>query len=130
MPEREARFGMVFPEHPHRVFEADELSDGTLRYLALIGALLGLRLPAFIAFNEPESSLHPDLLEPLARLIAGAAQRTQVWLVTHSERFAAALQQFGGVAAKTVVKRDGATWIEGLRLSGSFREDDEGDAAG
>ena len=35
----------------------------------LAGALLGYRLPAFIALNEPETSLHPDLLEPLARMI-------------------------------------------------------------
>ena len=122
LPEREARFGI--PDHPRRVFQAEELSDGTLRYLALIGALLALRLPAFVAFNEPESSLHPDLLEPLARLIANASKRTQIWLVTHSERFAEALQRFGGVAAKTVAKRDGETWIEGLMLSGMFREDD------
>ena len=125
LPGREASFGMVFPEHPRRVFQADELSDGTLRYLALTGALLALRLPAFIAFNEPESSLHPDLLEPLARLIVNASQRTQIWLVTHSERFADALHRFGGVAVRTVAKKDGETWIEGLMLSGSFREDDE-----
>ena len=59
--------------------------------LALAGALLAYRLPAFIALNEPEASLHPDLLEPLARLIVRASERTQVWLVTHSERLAAAI---------------------------------------
>lgn len=125
LPGREASFGMVFPEHPHRVFQAEELSDGTLRYLALTGALLALRLPAFIAFNEPDGSLHPELLEPLARLIATASRRTQIWLVTHSEKFAEALHRFGGVAAKTVVKKHGETWIEGLTLSASFRGDDE-----
>jgi len=98
-------------------------SDGTLRYLALAGALLSLRLPSFIALNEPESSLHPDLLEPLARLIARAAERTQIWLVTHSERLAAALAKHGGVAPRTVIKKDGETWIEGLKLIGRF--DDE-----
>ena len=73
MPEQAASFGMVFPDYPKRVFEARELSDGTLRYLALAGALLSLRLPSFIALNEPESSLHPDLLEPL-----GPADRQSV----------------------------------------------------
>jgi predicted ATPase len=123
MPGQAASFGMVFPDHPRRVFEAQELSDGTLRYLALAGALLSLRLPSFIALNEPEGSLHPDLLEPLARLIARAAERTQIWLVTHSERLAAALAKHGGVAPRTVIKRDGETWIEGLKLIGRF--DDE-----
>jgi predicted ATPase len=41
------------PDYPMRVFEAGELSDGTLRYLGLAGALLGYRLPTFIALNEP-----------------------------------------------------------------------------
>lgn len=119
-PGRMASFGLVFPEHPQRVFEAGELSDGTLRYLALAGALLSHRLPAFIALNEPEASLHPDLLEPLARLIGRAAQRTQVWLVTHSEPLAQALERQGGMAAHTVLKRAGETWIEGLNLIGQF----------
>lgn len=124
MPEQTASFGMVFPDHPRRVFDARELSDGTLRYLALAGALLSLRLPSFIALNEPESSLHPDLLEPLARLIAKASERTQVWLVTHSERLAAALEKHGGMAPRTVIKKDGETWIEGLKLIGRFEEEE------
>jgi predicted ATPase len=123
LPGKEATFGMIFPDHPRRVFEAQELSDGTLRYLALAGALLSLRLPSFIALNEPESSLHPDLLDPLARLIARASERTQLWLVTHSERLAAALEKHGGVTPRTVIKRDGETWIEGLKQIGRF--DDE-----
>jgi predicted ATPase len=124
-PERTASFGLVFPEYPKRVFEAGELSDGTLRYLALVGALLGYRLPSFIALNEPESSLHPDLIEPLARMIVRAAERTQVWVVTHSERLAAAFEACGNVRPHTVIKRNGATWIEGLNLGGEFRQDDE-----
>jgi predicted ATPase len=123
-PERMASFGMAFPEFPRRVFEAAELSDGTLRFLSLAGALLAYRLPPFIALNEPESSLHPDLMEPLARLIAKAAERTQVWLVTHSERLAAAIAQTGAGAIRTVTKRDGATTIEGLTRLGTFRDDD------
>jgi predicted ATPase len=123
LPEREASFGMVMPDHPRRVFQASELSDGTLRYLSLAGALLALRLPAFVALNEPESSLHPDLLEPLARLIVKASERTQIWLVTHSERLAAALAKHGRVQPRAVIKKDGETWIEGLKQIGRF--DDE-----
>jgi predicted ATPase len=125
MPGRTATFGMIFPDYPKRVFDPSELSDGTLRYLALAGALLGYRLPPFLALNEPEASLHSDLLEPLARLLVRAAERTQVWLVTHSERLAAAVAEHAGVLPHTVVKRDGATWIEGLRLAGDFAEDED-----
>jgi predicted ATPase len=126
-PERTASFGLVFPEFPKRLFEVGELSDGTLRYLALAGALLGYRLPAFIALNEPETSLHPDLLEPLARMIVRAAGRAQVWVVTHSERLAGAFEACGKVRPHTVVKRDGETWIEGLNLGGEFAADDDQD---
>ncbi len=83
-PGRDAAFGTVFPDYPKRVFEAAELSDGTLRYLALAGALLAYRLPAFIALNEPETSLHPDLLEPLARpYIVKCSAETQPGLARH-----------------------------------------------
>lgn len=124
LPEHKASFGMIFPDHPRRIFTASELSDGTLHYLALAGTLLGLRLPAFVALNEPESSLHPDLLEPLARLIVSASRRTQIWLVTHSERLAAALQQHGNVQPKTVVKRNGESWIDGLKITRNFTSDE------
>ncbi len=123
-PAREASFGVTFPDFAKRIFDAAELSDGTLRFLALAGALLGYRLPPFIALNEPETSLHPDLMEPLARLIARAAERTQVWLVTHSDRLADAIAASGGPRPRTVLKRDGETWIEGLRLSGTFADAD------
>src|ERR1700749_2737985 len=114
---------MSFPEFRRRVFEAPQLSDGTLRFLALAGALLAYRLPPFIALNEPEASLHPDLMEPLARLIVRAAERTQVWLVTHSTRLADAITATGAGKARTVVKRDGATQIEGLKMWGAFEDE-------
>jgi predicted ATPase len=123
-PGQTASFGLVLPDYPKRVFEAGELSDGTLRYLAVAGALLGYRLPAFIALNEPETSLHPELLEPLARMIVRAAERTQIWVVTHSERLAQAFADCGAVTPRTVVKRNGETWIEGLKLGGEFEDDD------
>jgi predicted ATPase len=123
LPERQASFGLSLPEFPDRVFEPAELSDGTLRFLALAGALLAYRLPPFIALNEPEASLHPDLMAPLAGLIAKAAERSQVWLVTHSERLAQALKAHGSV--RTVRKEGGATQIEGLTLFGAFRDEDD-----
>jgi predicted ATPase len=124
-PGRTASFGLIMPDYPKRVFEASELSDGTLRYLGLAGALLGYRLPLFIALNEPETSLHPDLLEPLARMIVQASRRTQIWVVTHSERLAAAFADAGSAAPRKVIKRNGETWLEGLKLGGDFAGDDE-----
>ncbi|MCA1828501.1 MAG: AAA family ATPase, partial [Myxococcales bacterium] len=71
-----------------RPLAAAELSDGTLRFLCLLAALQSPRPPPLLALNEPETSLHPDMLEPLAGLINAAARRGQVFVVTHSERLA------------------------------------------
>jgi predicted ATPase len=55
-----------------------------LRYLLLVVALLTPRAPPLLVLNEPETSLHPSLLPPLSRLIAKAAERSQVIVVSHS----------------------------------------------
>lgn len=68
-----------------RPLRAAELSDGTLRYLLWIAALLTVDPPPLLVVNEPETSLHPRLTAPLARLIGAAASRTQVLVVTHSD---------------------------------------------
>jgi predicted ATPase len=120
------RFEMRFPDMP-RPFGMHELSDGTLKYLCLLGALMGYRLPSLIALNEPEASLHPALLPPLARLIAKAAGKTRIWIVTHSEALADVLQEETGNPPRRVVKIAGATSIEGLKLSGEYRDDEEPD---
>ena len=64
------------------------------------------------------------MMEPLARLVVGAAERTQVWLVTHSTRLADAIAVSGAAKVRTVVKDEGATRIEGLQPWGAFEEDD------
>jgi len=76
---------------------ARELSDGTLKFLCLAAALLSERPPALIAINEPEASLHPDLLMPLSRLIVEASARSQIWITTHSQPLAAAICDASGV---------------------------------
>lgn len=67
-----------------RPLRATELSDGTLRFLLWAAALLSPQPPSLMVLNEPETSLHPDLVAPLAALIRTAAERTQVLVVTHS----------------------------------------------
>jgi predicted ATPase len=79
-----------------RPLETNELSDGTLRYLCLVAALLSPRPPKLLALNEPETSLHPDLLAPLAELIAQAARFSQLWIATHSKRLAEMISEFSG----------------------------------
>lgn len=91
---------------------ARELSDGTLKYLCLVAALLSPRPPGLIALNEPESSLHPDLLRPLAKLIVNAAERSQVWITTHSRLLADGIRDESGVAPIVLGLNDGETVIQ------------------
>jgi predicted ATPase len=74
-----------------RPLKSAELSDGTLRYLLLAAALLSPRPPALMILNEPETSLHPDLLPALARLIVAAVTHTQIVVVTHAAALISAL---------------------------------------
>ena len=67
-----------------RPLRAAELSDGTMRFLLWGAALLSQRPPSLMVLNEPETSLHPDLVAPLAGMIRSAARGTQVVVVTHS----------------------------------------------
>jgi predicted ATPase len=76
-----------------RPLDAAELSDGTLRYLLWVAALLTPRPPSLMVLNEPETSLHPDLLPAAARLIARAAERTQVWVVTHARQIVSTMEE-------------------------------------
>jgi predicted ATPase len=79
-----------------RPLSAAELSDGTLRYLLWVAGLLTPRAPTLMVLNEPETSLHPDLLPALGRLIIRASKNTQVWVVSHARRLIATLTEDDG----------------------------------
>ena len=96
-----------------RALETPELSDGTLRYLLLAAALFSPRLPPLLVLNEPENSLHPDLLPPLARLIAAVSERTQLWVVAHAEVLITALGATPGVRLLRLDRQQGATVLPG-----------------
>ena len=96
-----------------RALSAAELSDGTLRFLLWAAALLTPRPPPLMVVNEPETSLHPDLLPALARLIVEASKQSQLWVVSHSARLIAALEETGR-AIRCGSRR---TWVR-RRLSG------------
>ncbi|HEX3593006.1 MAG TPA: AAA family ATPase [Pseudonocardiaceae bacterium] len=113
------RFELVFHQHGLvRPLGAAELSDGTLRYLLLVAALLTPRPPELLVLNEPETSLHPDLLPPLAALITTATARTQIVVVSHADPLLRSMTAIGdelGLAIGTValVKDFGETTIDG-----------------
>ncbi|PND59595.1 ATP-binding protein [Mycobacterium sp. ENV421] len=100
-----------------RALTAAELSDGTLRYLLWAAALLTPRPAELTVLNEPESSLHPDLLPALAALIARSSERSQLVVVTHSAPLVEALRRRQrDVNAIELTKQEGQTAIVGQGL--------------
>ncbi len=92
-----------------------DLSDGTLRFLGLAAALLSPSPPPLLVLNEPETSLHPEVVPAVAALVAAAARRTQVVVVTHAMALAQALDG-----------EDGCLWHELVKDTGETRVVDQG----
>ena len=65
---------------------ATRLSDGTLRFLALLSILCHPKPPPLVCIEEPELGLHPDVITIVAELLKSASERTQLIVTTHSER--------------------------------------------
>ena len=67
------------------------LSDGTIRFVALLAILLSESPPPFICIEEPELGLHPDAVGLIAELLVEASERTQLLVTTHSDALVSAL---------------------------------------
>lgn len=67
-------------------FAMHQLSEGSLRFLWLSALLHSPDLPAVTMIDEPEVSLHPELLSLLADLLREASERSQIIVATHADR--------------------------------------------
>ena len=118
--DRNGRFELQFQQHGLlRPLSVAELSDGTLRFLLWTAALLTTRPPQLMVLNEPETSLHPDLLPALARLILTAAGRTQIIVVSHAQALIQPLAAERLCTRLHLQKDFGATTLEGATLFNS-----------
>jgi predicted ATPase len=116
------------PEKLDRALNAAELSDGTLRFFCLCAALLTPKPPPFLVLNEPESSLHADLMPSLAELISSVSEETQLLVVTHSRSLAAEIAGRCDVKMVEMINVGGETRHVGQDTEGfvwSSQEDDE-----
>ena len=112
--QQDGRFSIEFHQPGLlRPLTGAELSDGTLRFLLWVAALLTPRPPSLMVLNEPETSLHPELLPALGRLIIRAADETQVWVVSHASRLIAELNKAPNCHALELEKYLGQTQIIG-----------------
>lgn len=108
-----------------RPVSADELSDGTLQFLFLVAALLSPRPPSLMVFNEPETSINPELLPALADLLVAVSARTQIWLTTHSPVLTTAISKARHSMVVALERVAGETRIVGQGLLGRHRDTDD-----
>lgn len=84
-PENNDRLRLRWLQHDSdAVFSANQMSDGTLRFVCLATLLLQPELPALVVLDEPELGLHPFAIVQLAGLLRQAAARSQVLIATQS----------------------------------------------
>lgn len=93
-----------------------ELSEGTLRFLWLVTLLQSRELTALTLIDEPEVSLHPELLKLLADLMREASKRTQLIVATHSDRLIRFLKPEEVLICDTEDGLMTATWADNLDL--------------
>jgi predicted ATPase len=102
---------------------AHQLSEGTLRFLWLISLLQSSNLSTVTMIDEPEVSLHPELLSLLADLLREASKRTQLVVATHSDRLIRFLEPKEVMVMD--VMEDGcaaATWADTMDLEEWLKE--------
>lgn len=111
---------------------ASRLSDGTLRWLSLLTILLHPEPPTLVCIEEPELGLHPDMIQPLAKLLLNAAERMQLIVTTHSDDLVdemsgnpeAVIVCEKNAGSSTLKRLDGnqlSDWLERYRLGQLWR---------
>ncbi len=110
---------------------ATRLSDGTIRFMAILAQLLSPTPPPLICMEEPELGLHPDAIALLAGLLQEASARTQLIVTTHSDALVSALTDVadsvmvceyrGGTVLKRVESEKLRFWLEKYKLGEIWR---------
>lgn len=89
---------------------ATRLSDGTIRFMAILALLLSPAPPPLTCIEEPELGLHPDAVSLLADLLIEASTRTQLIVTTHSDVLVSGLTEEAG--SVLVCEHRGGTQLE------------------
>ena len=110
---------------------ATRLSDGTIRFMALLAILLSPSPPPLLCLEEPELGLHPDAVGLLADLLVDAATRTQLIVTTHSDELISGLtdqansvlvcEHRGGTVLERVDSDNLTHWLDRYRLGEVWR---------
>ena len=93
-----------------------QLSEGTLRFLWLVTLLESRDLTAVTLIDEPEVSLHPELLQLLAHVMREASKRTQLIVATHSDRLIRFLEPKEVLVCDSEDGLTNMTWADSMDL--------------
>ena len=91
-----------------------QLSDGSIRFLCLVTALLQPNPPSTIIIDEPEIGLHPYAISLLGSLLSSASERMQVIVATQSVQL---LDEFSIDDLIVVELHDGVSIFKRLKES-------------
>ena len=108
------------------------LSDGTIRFIALLATLFSPEPPSIVCIDEPELGLHPDAVALLAELLVEASERMQLVVTTHSDALVSALtsqpdaivaceRPGAGTELRRLDPEKLASWLEDYRLGDLWR---------
>jgi predicted ATPase len=110
---------------------ATRLSDGTIRFMAMLALLLSPEPSPLLCMEEPELGLHPDAVSLLADLFVDTSTRTQLIVTTHSDALISALSEHansvlvcenrGGTVLHRVESAQLSYWLENYRLGDIWR---------
>lgn len=110
---------------------ATRLSDGTIRFLAMLALMLAPSPPPLVCIEEPELGLHPDALLLLGEVLVQASVRTQLIVTTHSDTLVSALtdqadsvlvcEHVGQTQVRRVESEKLRHWLEKYRLGEIWR---------
>lgn len=110
---------------------ATRLSDGTIRFMAILALLLSPTPPPLLCLEEPELGLHPDAVTLLADLLVDASSRTQLIVTTHSDVLISGLTEHaesvlvcenrGGTILERVQAERLTNWLSQYRLGEIWR---------
>lgn len=100
-------------KHLRSTIPLKRMSDGTIRWLALLTILLNPTPPPLVCIEEPELGLHPDMIHELGGLLLVASERMQLIVTTHSD---ALIEEFTDYPEMVLVceKEQGQTQIKRL----------------
>ena len=76
------RVQLAFRENNDRIVSAYAASDGTLRFLAMLAALLGENPAQLYVFEEIDNGIHPSRMRLLVDLIEGQTAKNEIRVVT------------------------------------------------